>query len=113
MAKRSFSRRLRDVLVLQVNTPTQDANGQPIESWGDVLTFRADIVPRQSREFLWGRNVSAETTVMIVTRDLNCEVSPLHRIKGQDSCKVYNVTGVIEPDHKGLERLIYATEEVV
>ena len=87
---------LRSVLTLQKNTPTQDDNGQPVESWTDERTIRAQIVPKGSREFIRNGNVEDEVSAIIKTRFAS-DITPLYRIKAEDGT-IYNIKSAVDPD---------------
>ncbi len=46
-------------ITIQQNTPTQDATGQPIESWATLATVWAEYLPVSGREFWAARQVNA------------------------------------------------------
>jgi SPP1 family predicted phage head-tail adaptor len=90
--------RLRDVLVLQKNTPTQDDNGQPIESWGDVRQLRCEVLPKSAREFNRNGNIDSSVTSIIRCRYVDINPTPLYRFQNLNGTKTYNIVGVYDPD---------------
>lgn len=47
-------------IVIEQNTPTQDAAGQPIESWATLATVWAEYLPVSGREFWQAKQVNAQ-----------------------------------------------------
>ena len=45
---------LREEIVVQSNTPTQDAVGEMVESWGTLDTIRAEVIPLDADERFQG-----------------------------------------------------------
>lgn len=96
--RRALSRRFRNILILQKNTATQDANGQPIESWSDVNRLRCEIVPKSAKEFARNENIDDEVTSIIRCRFMDGNgLDPTYRLTNLDGTVVYNVTGVYDP----------------
>ncbi len=50
-------------ITVQQNTPAQDAAGQPVESWADLATVWAEVVPVGGTELFQARQFGAETVV--------------------------------------------------
>ena len=48
-------------ITIQQNTPAQDAAGQPIDSWADLATVSAEVVPVGCSEIFQARQTGAET----------------------------------------------------
>ena len=53
--------RLDRRITIQQNTPVQDSVGQPIESWADLATVWAEVIPVGGSEIFQARQVGAET----------------------------------------------------
>ena len=47
-------------ITIQQNTPTQDGAGQPIESWADLATVWAEVVPVGGSETFQAKQTGAE-----------------------------------------------------
>ncbi len=52
--------RLDRRIAIQQNTPTQDSAGQPIDSWADLATVWAEVVPVSGSETFQAKQVGAE-----------------------------------------------------
>lgn len=50
-------------ITIQSATTAPDAYGEPIETWSDLATLWAQVVPLGGREFFEARQVNAEQTV--------------------------------------------------
>lgn len=111
--RRSISRRLRSVLMLQKSTATQDANGQPIESWSDVTKLRAEIIPKTAREFVRNENIDDAVTSIIRVRYIDANLSTLYRFTNLDGSVIYNITGSFDPDQTQKMLEVYVTQEAV
>lgn len=109
--RKARSRWLTQTLVLQSNTPTQDDNGQPIESWSDVFAIRCEIIPKGAREFTRSLNSDSEITSIIRTRYLENKITPLSRLRTQDSSRIFNVVGAFDPDGSRTMLEIHAVED--
>jgi SPP1 family predicted phage head-tail adaptor len=101
----------RSVLTLQKNTPTQDDNGQPVESWADERNIRAQVIPKSSREFIRNGNVDDDVTALIKTRYAS-DITPLYRLKASDGT-IYNIKSAVDPDSMGRLLMIEAVREAV
>lgn len=92
---------------IQVNTPTEDAEGNYVEEWQTVRTVWADITPVSSREYFIANQDTAEVTCKIYIRYLD-DVTPRHRIVMKNH--TYNIESVI-PDVANGFCTIMAREE--
>ena len=98
---------LRQRVTIQVNTPTQDAFGQPIDSWSTVTSRWAKIEPNIGSPFVQSdqlRNVSTHRITMRFFEGL----SPRHRILY--GSRVFNVTGLISSEERQIDTVVLATE---
>jgi SPP1 family predicted phage head-tail adaptor len=94
-------RRLRDAVTIQEATISRSASGQPLESWGDVDTVRANIQAVSGKEFFnmvdaksGGKRVSSVTTKIIIRyRD---DVVPSMRVVHGST--VYDIIAVLGDD---------------
>ncbi len=53
--------RLDRRIVIEQRTPTQDAAGQPIDSWAELATVWAEVVPVGGSEVFQAKQFGAET----------------------------------------------------
>jgi len=111
--RRSISRRMHNVLVLQKSTATQDDNGQPIESWSDVTKLRCEIVPKTAREFARNENIDDSVTSIIRCRFVDADLTTLYRFTNLDGSVVYNITGAFDPDQRRKMLEVFVTQEAV
>jgi len=59
---------LRQRVIIQKDTPTQDSVGQPVPSWGTHLTRWAAVEPLTGREYFTAQQTQAEVTTRIRLR---------------------------------------------
>ena len=112
-SRRSFSRRFRHIVMLQKNTPTQDDNGQPIESWSDVSKLRCEIIPKSAKEFARNENIEDSVDSIIRCRFIDSNnLDATYRLTNLDSTIIYNITGSYEPDQTRKLLEIHVTQEV-
>ena len=55
-------------IVIQQNTPTRNAAGEEVDSWGTLATVWARVSPKRGREFFDARAVQAEAPAMFRIR---------------------------------------------
>ncbi|BAL83525.1 putative phage head-tail adaptor [Selenomonas ruminantium subsp. lactilytica TAM6421] len=79
---------------IQINTPTEDAEGNYVEEWQTVHTVWADITPVSSKQYFIANQDAAEVTCKIYIRYL-ADVTPRHRIVMKSHA--YDIESVI-PD---------------
>ena len=83
---------LRHQVIIQTPTETNDAQGQPVKSWGTFATVHANVLPVRGREFFDAQQINAETTTKFVIRYL-AGITQKMRIS-YDS-KFYNIQSII------------------
>ena len=83
---------LRHRVIIQTPTETQDAQGQPVKSWGTFATVHANVLPLKGREYFNAQQINAETTTKFVIRYL-AGITEKMRIS-YDS-KLYNIQGIV------------------
>ncbi len=111
--RRSISRRMHNVLVLQKSIATQDDNGQPIESWSDVTKLRCEIVPKTAREFARNENIDDAVDSIIRCRFVDADLTTLYRFTNLDGSVVYNITGAFDPEQRRKMLEVFVTQEAV
>lgn len=98
---------LRHRVKIQAKTLTTDSYGGPVETWADFDTVWANIEPLQGNELVKAQAVRTETTHRITMRYLS-GVTPAHRITYAG--RYFNLLSVIDPELRGRELLIMASE---
>ena len=87
----------REVIVIQVNTPTVDAEGQPIASWGTFTTVWARA------EFLTGRELEAmqklnSAITLKFTMNYRTDILVTHRVSWRS--KFWNIEAILPEENK-------------
>lgn len=93
--------RLRQRITLQVSTPTQDANGEPIDAWanlGSVPTVWANIrvKPGGERFVSGGGTVQAEI-IHTATIRFRADITPKMRVLIVGTSRVLLIENVYDP----------------
>ena len=104
--------RMRHWITFQVNTPTQNAGGQPIESWGtfgDASDVPAELIGATGGETQRGRQVSATANVVVRTRYL-ADVTNAMRISVDG--RTLNIVSAVDRDGMKREMWIDCREDV-
>lgn len=100
--------KLIQIIVIQNPVHIRDASGQPVESWVDGETIRADIRGRSGRELMASGAEIAQADVRVWVRGKSGQtITAASRLKVQSGPyrdKTLNVIGPPIPDEKG-ERL--------
>lgn len=75
------SGKLRHRVTLQVNNPSDDTAGQPIESWSDVGTFRAEVRGVSGAESIVADRLKITATHAVTMRGVGVQILPdRHRL---------------------------------
>ncbi|WP_180263325.1 phage head closure protein [Enterobacter hormaechei] len=97
--------KLIQIIVIQNPVHIRDASGQPVETWVDGETIRADIRGRSGRELMAAGAEIAQADVRVWVRGKSGEtITAVSRIKvlsGPYRGKTLNVIGPPIPDEKG------------
>lgn len=72
------SSRLRNLVSIQINTPTVTAQGERVDSWSEVSKVFAEIAPLEGREFYQAQQVNSEITTRITIRWVPLNISSRH-----------------------------------
>jgi len=99
--------RLTQRVKCERQSKTQDAIGQPVDTWTELFSRRASIEPLSGRELLQASGEHSDTTVKIRMRwdSTVARIRPYDRIKDESHSPVvvYDVTSVINPREKDWE----------
>lgn len=98
--------RLNRLVTLQKRTATQDAAGQPVETWSDIATVRADIRYLSGLEMLRGGASQPEAKVSIRVRYREDLTSAQRLVAGNTT---YHIAAVL-PDAHGRRHLDLACQ---
>jgi len=101
---------LRHRITIEENTPTEDAAGQPIESWSTLDGFSnvpAEVMETGGSETLRGKQVSATATHVVRLRYAP-GVTTEHRITWEG--RTLNIEQARNPDGRRIELWLECTE---
>lgn len=98
---------MRDRVTLQVNTPTKDALGGLVDSWGIVDTRWSNVKPMTGKEYFSAERVQSEVTHEIRMRYYS-GLTTAHRIKF--GTRIFNILSILSPDEQGREHLLMCKE---
>jgi len=101
---------LRHRVTIQSNDDsTQDALGQPQDSWSTDSTSWASISPLNGRELEYAKATHADTTHKITIRYV-AAITPEKRI--QHNGRTFNILSVIDVDEMNEKLILMAKESV-
>lgn len=92
---------------LVANSPSQNAGGEPDESWTAVATRWASVDPLKGRELIAAQQVNSEVTGTIRMRHLAGATSKMRCVFGSRN---YDVLAVVNPDERNRETVLYVRE---
>jgi len=90
-------------VVIQTNTPVQDAYGEPVESWGTLATVWAQYEALTGRERFVADQVAAEIDARFTIRHRS-DVTPKQRISWDS--KTWDIEAVLEVGRKEALQLL-------
>ena len=99
--------KLRHWITIQVANKEPNEHGQLIEAWRDFWSGNASVSPTSGSESFSGKQTKATATHRIETRFVD-GVTPKMRIKF--GSRTLNIESAIDPDERGIELVIMATE---
>lgn len=94
---------------LTAGSPTQDAFGQPSESWTTFFQVWAAVEPIQGREFWAQQQIQSEVTVRIRLRYLEGVTT---KMRVSYAGKIYSILSVIDPKERHAEMQLMCSEGV-
>jgi SPP1 family predicted phage head-tail adaptor len=104
--------RMRERVAIQTNTPSQDAYGQPVESWATSATVWAEIVATANgteRAEAGGQQVIAESLYRITIRWRD-DVSVKQRVVWTVRSRTFEIENI--QDGSGRETIVLLCREV-
>ena len=101
--------RLRKRIVIQTNTATQDAAGQPIASWANTTTRWMAIEPLSGRELLQAQALAATATHRVRMRYYS-GLTVRHRLKY--GTRYLEINAIRNIDERNAEHECLCTEIV-
>lgn len=101
---------LRDTLIAQRQSTTQDAMGQPVDTWTALFTRRASVEPLNGREYLAASGENSDVSTRIRFR-YDATVGTLKqydRLTDQSVSPmvVYDIESVIVPRERNREVVV-------
>jgi len=98
---------LRRTLTIQRQTRTQDAVGQPVETWTTLVQRRGSIEPLNGREYLNASGEGSDTSTRIRMRydSVTGTAKPFDRIVDESVSPmiVYDIESVVNPRERNRE----------
>ena len=103
---------LREKVIVQVTTPSQDSYGEPIDSWGTYVTRWAEVTPINGTEKWAGNENLAQVTHRFRIRydSSTKSITPKHRIS-YDS-RIFDILSATNTGTRDREIIIMAEEKV-
>jgi len=102
----------RQRVVFQTATITQDAFGEPDQTWTTLATQWAMVQPLKGAERTRANEVHAEVTTRIVTRNNDTIDGLAPGDRATWSGRTYDIKSVIHRDHRRSELEILAVEHI-
>lgn len=102
----------RHRVTFQTATVTQDVFGEPDQTWADLCTSWAAVIPVKGGERLNANQVLADITTRIVTRNRTALASLSPGDRATWSGKTFDIRSVIHRDHRRHELEILCTEHL-
>ena len=103
--------RLNKKIVIQRNTPTQDGEGGPVDSWATHKTVWASVDPLLGQERLLAQQVTATLSHRFRWRTVAAPaVTPRDRIYWDG--RYFDIQQVLDVREKGEETVVLASEVV-
>ena len=99
-------------VVFQSSTITQDAYGEPDQTWATLATQWALVQPLKGREFLAANEVHAGITTRIVTRYTSELASLAPDDRATWNGRTFDIKAVIHRDHRRSELEILCEEHL-
>lgn len=99
--------KLRHRVTFQRLVDGQDAYGQPVQTWTDVVTVWAAVEPIRGREYFAAAQVSSEVTTRIRVR-YQPGMTPDMRVRF--GARVYGIISVIDPEERHQELQLMCKE---
>lgn len=91
--------KLNKRVTIQLNTPTQDANGETVDSWATFATVWAEIKDLNGREFLAAAATNNAVQTKITIRYIAGVLPSMRVVHGADT---YNIEAALKQGKDGL-----------
>ena len=94
--------RLRHLLTIEQDTPTQSGSGHPVRSWGTFVTLWGGVEPIKGSERFGADQVTAEITHRVVT-EYRAGITAKMRVKyepGGGVTRYLQIESVIDPNER-------------
>jgi len=91
------------ITIERLSAPTQDAFGEPIETWSEMLTRWADVTPLEGREFFQAQQTQTAVDHRIRIRyDAEAaQITPVMRVRY--NAKLFDIQSVINHEERNEE----------
>lgn len=103
---------LRERVTIQDKSVVQDGYGAEVISWTTVGTFWAAVEPLAGREFLEGRQMTAEVTTRIRIRRQDATVEIRPEMQAVYRGRTFEIVAVLELKERRREMHLMCTEAV-
>lgn len=99
---------MRHLVTFQVQSTTQDAMGQPTNTWTEVCERMVSVEPLNGRELLAASGEFADVSTRIRARydTTLAALKPHHRIVY--GSQTYDIESIVEPSTRGQELIFFA-----
>lgn len=102
---------MRERVIIQTRTTTQDSSGDPLPVWSQFASRRGEIVRTPGKEVFSSTSAERVATVPTLFRLRKLDgVSPAMRLLCRG--RIYDIISAIDPTGRGEELLVY-TQELV
>jgi len=101
--------KLKKRVVIQKNTPTQDAYGSEVESWATFATRWASVEPLKGQEFFAAQQTDAALTVAFRLRYL---AGVTTEMRVSYNSRLFDIHSAINVDERNRELILMCTEAV-
>lgn len=99
------------LVTIQSNTPTRDANGGEVESWGVFAKRWVSIEPLNGREFFTAQQTASEITHRVRLRYDQTVKSVNTKMRILFGSRVFDIESVINPRESNVELLLMCREQ--
>jgi SPP1 family predicted phage head-tail adaptor len=101
---------LRHLITFQTPVENQTVTGEPTITWVTFYEVNARIEPLVGREFWQAKQISTVITGKINIRYIK-GIKAIMRIKF--GSRYYNIEGIIDPEERHVELIIYVSEKIL
>ena len=105
-----YAGRLRHRITIQQNTPTRDAHGGEVDSWGAVTTVWAEISPLNGKEYFTAKQETAEITHKVRLRYNNALSGITPKMRVLFGSRTLDIESAINPQERNKEIILMCRE---